>query len=61
MHQTNIITGYSDIRTRPRLWQYKSGHHFEPGWTGNELIDARHERDLLMEGAYPAIDALVCK
>lgn len=40
---------------RPRLWQFRSGAFFTPGWTGNELIDARHERDLRLDGAAPAL------
>lgn len=46
--------GAMEDEMRARLWQFRSGTFFEPGWTGNELIDARHERDLLLDGARPA-------
>lgn len=40
---------------RPRVMWTKSGRAFAPGWTWNDLIDARHLRDLTMDGCTPAL------
>jgi hypothetical protein len=41
---------YVEEAARPALMRSPSGVTFAPGWTGNELIDDRHARDLALEG-----------